>query len=427
GGVDSVVLLDLLVNLAPLYDLKLHVVHLDHGIRDIDSYEDSIFVQELALRYGLGFTMGKIDARVRERGESVEEGARRLRYSFLRRCLDELKAHKIALAHHADDQVETLIMRILRGTGPSGLCGMRPKNPPYVRPLLNLWRSEIEEYALEKGLSYRVDLTNYDTHYFRNKVRHLLFPLLEEYSPSFKEGLLRLSELMWIERDFIEVLLEKEYRSKLLLKSEDKICFDSRGLRSNKFIFLELLRRAIEELCGSTYGFSKEDLDRVWENAFGVFDLPKGIRVKDDGKSFCVFLRGRSKDYKEEWLFELKIPGITNIPGGMIKSDYVSHFRLPENENEAFFDAEKLRYPLFVRNRREGDRFTPLGMKGVKKLKKLLMEASIPREERGKIPIVVDGEGDIIWIAGVRRADKAKVDENTRKILHLVYIRGESG
>lgn len=425
GGIDSVVLLDLLVELSSLYDFKLHVVHLDHAIRGVDSYEDALFVQELALKYGLDFTVGRSDAKLSKVGETLEESARRVRYNFLRRCLETLNADKVALAHNADDQVETLLMRILRGTGPSGLCGMRPNTPPYVRPLLCVWRCEIEAYALEKNLNYRVDMTNYDPHYFRNRIRHLLFPILERYSPSFKKSLLRLSELMWMERNFIDNLIWKEFEGNVLLKKEDGFCFKAESLRSEKFIFYEIIRKAIEKLQGNVFGFSKEDIDLIWEKGKGVYDLPNFIRVRDDGEKICISLVSLKKPFSKYWSFELKVPGVTKIPGGLIISEYVSYFRKTEDESEAFLDAEKLKFPLYVRNRREGDRIQPLGMKGRKKLKKLLAEASVPLEERDNIPIVVDGDGDIVWVGGIRVAEKAKVDDNSRNILHLLYLRGD--
>ncbi|MCS7234252.1 MAG: tRNA lysidine(34) synthetase TilS [Synergistetes bacterium] len=427
GGIDSVVLLDLLVNLSPSYDFKLHVIHLDHGIRGLDSYEDALFVEKLALKYGLNFTIGRSDARLGRKGETLEESARKVRYSFFKRCLETVGANKIALAHNADDQVETVLMRIIRGTGPLGLCGMRPKTSFYVRPLLKVWRSEIEAYSSEKGLDYRTDITNYDPYYFRNRIRYLLLPILESYNPSIKEGLLRLSELMWMERDFVDSFIEAEFERSLLLQKEGEICFNSGALRANRFLFSEIIRRAIESLVGDFYGFSKEDIDSVWDKGKGVFNLPRQVVVKDDGEKICVFLRRQGEFLKrEEWLFELNVPGVTKVPRGIIKAEYVSCFRKSTSEFEAFLDVDKLKFPLFVRNRKGGDRIQPLGMKGRKKLKKLFAEASIPIEERDEIPIVVDRDGDIVWVGGVKIAEKVKVDENSKRILHLVYLRGDS-
>ncbi len=422
GGVDSVTLLHVLVELSPLYKLNLHVIHLDHKIRGIDSYEDSLFVQDLALKYGLNFTIGRKDAKAERKGESPEESARRVRYDFFRRCLESLKADKIALAHNADDQVETILMRLLRGTGPAGLCGMRPKSPPYVRPLLKVWRSEIEKYASEKGLSYRTDLTNYDLRYFRNRIRHLLIPTLREYNPHFKEALLRLSELMWLEREFIDALIEESFEKEAVIERKG-YCFKSSTLRKNRFLFLETIRKAIEKLRGNLFGFSKEDLEKIWKNGIGVYILPKEIEIRDDGNKICIKLKEQKKSFKNMWLFELQVPGDTEIPSGIIKANYVSQFKKPTSENEAFIDADKVKFPLFVRNRREGDRIQPIGMKGMKKLKKLLAEAHIPQEEKDNIPIVVDSNGDIIWIAGVKLSEKAKVDQKSERILHLIYVR----
>ncbi len=419
GGIDSVVLLDVLVKLSPTYDICLHVVHLDHMIRGEDSYDDSLFVQRLALKYGLGCTVSRNDARLLEKGESLEESARRVRYAFFNRCLKALSADKIALAHNADDQVETVLMRILRGTGPKGICGMRPDAFPYVRPLLKVWRSEIENYVRQNGLSYRVDITNYDTHYLRNKIRHVLLPALKEYNPSVREAIFRLAELMWLERDFVDRAVE-EFFEQVALPGDDSYCFRVETLKKNRFLFFEVLREAIRRLKGSLYGFFKEDLDAVWDRGEGAYDLPKGIRIEYGKEKICVFLRKESiKD--GDWFQELKVPGMTVIPSGKIIAEYVSFFRKPSSEREAFIDVEKVKLPLFVRNRRAGDRIQPLGMKGSKKLKKLLAEAGIPLEERDKVPVIVDSEGDIIWVGGIRLSEKGKVDSSTQRILRLVY------
>ncbi len=419
GGIDSVVLLDVLVELSPAYDMCLHVVHLDHMIRGEDSYEDSLFVQHLALKYGLGCTISRNDARLLKKGESLEESARRVRYAFFNRCLKALSADKIALAHNADDQVETVLMRILRGTGPRGICGMRPDAFPYVRPLLKVWRSEIESYVRQKGLSYRVDITNYDTHYLRNKIRHVLLPVLSEYNPSVKKAIFRLAELMWLERDFVDRAVE-EFFDRVASRGENSYCFRVKDLRENRFLFFEVLREAIRRLKGSLYGFSKEDLNAVWERGEGAYDLPKEVRIEYGKEKICVFLRKESiKD--RDWFQRIKIPGITEIPSGKIIAEYVSSFRKPSSEREAFIDVEKVKLPLFVRNRRAGDRIQPLGMRGSKKLKKLLAEAGVPLEKRDKVPVIVDSEGDIIWVGGVRLSEKGKIEPSTRVILHLVY------
>ena len=434
GGPDSVALLDILYRLRGDLDISLLVAHLNHKIRPGEAEEDARFVKGLAEGYGLPFVYGEEDVPrlASEEGMSIEEAAREARYNFLRRVAEEQGAAKVALGHNRDDVVETVLLNIIRGTGPDGLAGMSPvREGIFVRPLLCCSREEIERYCQERGLSWRLDSSNLDTAYTRNRIRHVLLPLLErEFSPRIRERLLRLAELAGLDS---EALNEAARRMVLSAASvaEGKVALP-----------LALIESAPEHLKGRivrqayllTMG-TLRDLDHVHVKAvLSLLRSPPGSQVCLPGAvarrsyNFLTIERG-GRGLPEPTPFEVQIPipGEAEIPeaGARIEAVLTSRKGIPEPPKSpdpfvAFFDASLVEPPLVARSFRPGDRIRVHGLGGTKKVHDVFVDEKVPRERRKRLPLICDRGGErVLWIPGVARSEHALVAPETSEVLIL--------
>ncbi|HDL86210.1 MAG TPA: tRNA lysidine(34) synthetase TilS, partial [Candidatus Acetothermia bacterium] len=283
GGVDSVVLLDLLRQLAPEYSLELVVAHLDHQLRGEESRTDARFVEQLALRYGLSFVSESMDVRVvaRKKKIGIEEAARMVRLQFLRTTAEKVGATKIAIGHTSNDLAETVLFNLIRGAGTAGLVGIRPVNPPFVRPLIDVTRAEIVSYAREHDLSWREDRSNVDTKFTRNRIRHEIIPALREFNPKLIAGLSRTAEIVREEHDAFLELLDRPWKEMLIEESRGMVRLNRKYLeRSSVGIRRALLRRALERVRGDLQGINKAHIDALCHlitssRAHGEIHLPR--------------------------------------------------------------------------------------------------------------------------------------------------------
>lgn len=479
GGADSVCMLQLLRELAPEYGLQLHVVHLDHMLRP-ESGADAAFVRQLAGRAGLPATIGcaRVGAIAGRLGIGIEEAGRLARYRLLETVADRIGARRIAVGHHGDDQVETVLLNLVRGAGPGGLAGMRPRRGRVVRPLLCASREEIAACCRAAGLEWRTDASNRSREFLRNRIRHLLLPLLrKEFNPRFDRAVLRLAEIAGEEHRWLGRRARSLLQRLLAAGGDERLgprgpgarrSWDARksgsprprpgagplaasasgpsaaGVRLPLHGFTRLplplrrrlLREAVRRAGGSLrhlgYQNVEDCLDFLGRGApGGVVQLPHGVSVSKASGSFTVAVQaapsagggGAVRDAP----VPLLVPGETSLRelGLTIRARVVSvapgripRPNLADGGLRACFDYEKLELPLAVRTRRPGDRLRPFGMRGAKKLKKLLGELRVPGEDRGRIALVTSND-QIIWIAGYRRAQAAPVTWETRQVLIL--------
>ncbi len=433
GGVDSTALLHTLLELRSEFDLELSVAHLDHGVRGEASAEDAEFVRKMADELGLNSTVEKrsVEQVKEEESLSIEEAARAARYSFLDRVAREEGVGFIALGHNRNDQAETVIMHLIRGAGLRGLGGMKEKKNKYIRPFLHVPRKEINNYVEEKGIDYRFDQTNEDTTFTRNRIRHELIPKLEEdYNPGIVDNIVRLANLARSAQGFIEGQADRISKK---IRTTDEAC----GVCFNRNKLLELhphlqratVRRFIKEAKGNlkdvTFSHVESVLSKLREEpASTQLDLP-GIAFSLDRNEAC-FGEGLKRESQPSFFYEiqpgesaeieevnLKISSETKSIDEKRKSDHFHSERLIE-----VVDWGKVEQPIAVRNRKDGDRFVPLGMNGSKKLKDFFIDLKVPVKERNRIPLVCDNRG-IIWVLGYRIDDRYKVDETTNKILTM--------
>ncbi|NPV53664.1 MAG: tRNA lysidine(34) synthetase TilS [Firmicutes bacterium] len=451
GGPDSVALLHILYSFAGEYRLILHVAHLNHMFRGNEAEEDARFVKEFADSLGLPCIVESYDvpAYLRRTGRSPQEGAREVRYDFYRRVARDVGANKVALGHNADDQVETILMRLFRGSGLTGLTAIPPVRAEgditYIRPLIRASRSEIAAYCEANNLATRLDASNVKPKYLRNKIRLELIPLLErEYNSRIREALLRTADILRLDSDYIEGMAAAAFQDALFDWTEDSVILDCGALfRQHGAIQGRIIRQAVARLRGGEVkDIESEHIHSVLAMARrGVsgasLDMPGGIMAEYEyGKlRLRIETRGAAPLPERPVVPErvLVIPGVTRIPELSCEIEArvldIGEMPLPREGRkrargyrvclEEFLDSDAIPGPLVVRTRRHGDRFRPLGMDGTKKLKEFFIDLKIPRGRRDRIPLIVAGD-EIIWVIGYRIGERFKVTGATRKVLHLV-------
>lgn len=433
GGPDSVALLHLLWRLKGDLGVDLHVAHLDHRLREEESRADAAFVLSLAKRLGLQATVESRDvlATWRQTGGSIEEVARRVRYEFLERVAERVGGDKIATGHHADDQAETVLLWLVRGAGTAGLAGIPGvRSQRVARPLIEIRRAEIEEYLNQQGLNPCQDSSNLETTYLRNKIRWKLLPLLkEEFNPNIVPTLGRSAVILRDEDECLEEQVSKHLAQVVKKNSGRKLVLDIDALlRYHVTIRRRMIRRSIRMLKGSLYRIGFDHIQGLLELAEKgpngrIVHLPERLSAERTRDGLIV-KRGSSAAFHRE----VKVPGQTEIPEieAELKIETLSREAIPSDlhtpeKGVAYFDGEIKRWPLYVRNRRRGDRFQPLGMKGSKKLKGYFIDQKVPRLERDEIPILTAGD-EIVWVVGWRPSERFKVTDKTETVLKVNFL-----
>lgn len=437
GGPDSVALLHLLFVLAERHSWRLSVAHVNHGFRGEESDAEAEFVRELAASLKLPFYLKELDmpgylASTKANGQSA---ARALRYAFLREAAIDAGARRIALAHHADDQAETVLMRLLRGTGPSGLAGiplrrMEPEGLELVRPLLRMYKAELIRYCEQHGLTFRIDSSNLQTKYFRNQIRLEILPYLSRYRERLPEALNRLA-LLAAEEDDLLTRQTKALFEEYMNAESGSVAWSAQWFGG---VHVALQRRLIK-LILSYLALDPEsiDYDQIEQLRKAILQ-PKAGSVRLDIDSRLTLRR----EYDRVVIHRMVLPP---APYAYDVSEGQSELFIPETGarmvfrwlepqepmprnlgvREAVFDAMDMSFPLTVRSRRSGDRMSPLGLNGSKKVKDIFIDAKIPPYLRERTPVVTDAEGHILWLPGVRRSALALVREDTRRKLHIEW------
>ena len=444
GGPDSLCLLDALHRLG----YRLHVAHVNHRLRQ-EAAGELLLVGQVAKQRGLPFASVEVDvlAHSDQAGLTVEEAARNLRYRFLFEQAQKLAAQAVVVGHNADDQAETVLMHLLRGSGLAGLRGMPLRalpnawsaEIPLVRPLLRTWRSEIDAYCAENGLQPSQDLSNLDPTYTRNRIRLELIPLLEGYQPGIQERLLRLAQLVGDEDDILGGLLETAWQSCLLQQGERFVRLSLAGLCSQPLALQRrILRRAAEMLRPGLTDVTFDDIERAVLFAgkppkTNQVDWMAGLRLSIEGES--LWLAGWEAELPvADWpqlpdgqQIVLSVPGQIALSGGWLlraeevrlDADGRQRVMLNSDPYQTWLDAGRLAQPLLLRSRQAGDLFEPLGMAGQRvSLKDWIIKQKLPQRARAGWPLLCSGT-EIAWVPGYLPAHWARVASETQKIIHL--------
>jgi tRNA(Ile)-lysidine synthase len=463
GGMDSVALLHTLNRLKARLDMSLHVVHFNHNLRGEESFRDAAFVESLAKKLDLPYTIGSgsVKELARLQKVSMEEAARTLRYRFFYEAAEKVGADKITTAHTIDDQAETLLLRLLQGAGLAGLCGIQPVlTQSIIRPFIETTREEIENFARGERLEYVTDSSNYDKRYVRNRIRWDLLPLLKQkFNARIVPRLATTADLFREDLHLLEQLTEESYGQVCRQGEHEEVWIDlNLFTRLHPALQRRILRKGFEKLTGTTRGLESNHVQSAVNllkhgKTGNSIDLPGGIKVRKSYERGMIVKKSEvwgpesgdalSKEESNNRLrtpdFELwtqneeilTIPGAQSRNGLTFCSQVISvKEKLSEDppypdRMTASFDYDKLRFPLRIRRRRAGDRFQPSGMKGRKKLQDLFVDLKISREKRDRIPILED-RGGIIWVVGYRMAERVKVDSSTQTVLVCTVLSDQS-
>ncbi len=439
GGPDSVCLLHILTLLQSSFGLDLHVVHLNHQLRGIESDADAAYTADLAVRLGLTCTIESRDVREyqNETRCSLEEAAREVRYGFFAEVAERIGAGAVAVGHTADDQAETIIMHLIRGTGLSGLQGMRPifewglpegRSLTVVRPLLEITREETQFYCDTTGLFPRLDSSNSSPEYLRNRVRAEIMPKLAEYNPNIVEGLTRTAHLIAEDVSYLDEQVRLVFES-VVEEAHEGVVMDNRAFAElSPALKRHLLRMVLGQLVGSLRDIEMVHIEAIMETlshpAGKELSLPYGFTLYG-GYERSFITRG-DNPLSLLPLFEsegqLQIPGQITVSGWKVTAEVFPGRpnAIDEGDFVAFFDLDLAGGELTVRARRDGDRFQPLGMDDSKKLQDFMVDAKIPRIWRDNVPLVCSGDR-IIWVVGWRIDHRTRVTDFTQRTLRLEF------
>jgi tRNA(Ile)-lysidine synthase len=441
GGVDSICLLDILHKLR----FKVVVAYFNHQLRpSVD--EEVRFVKRVVEKYKYDFKLGAEDINniAKKANRGIEETARTFRYQFLMKVAQDTNSNSVVVAHHADDQVETILMNLIRGTGLNGLIGMDyvsygefSKSIPVIRPLLDVWKDEIISYCEDNNLTFTIDETNIDEVFTRNSIRGSLIPFLEKYNPNFKQGLIRMSGILHDDHTFITRYSEKIIENVIHLQKTNFVEIKIRTLKQypisvqryiingvlrdyfsigkkKSFNLIENIRKVLTGETTSHYSRLLKDLQVIVEKNRGyvlanIDDLESEVGLK-----------------LEIDMAEVAIPGFTpinqnwHLKSALLSIDEVREtFKKNENNYSAYLDAELAGRKIIMRKWQAGDRYAPLGLSGHSmKLSDFWINKGFPKRFRSDWPLIISNE-QLIWIPGFQPAFNVRITESTKHVLKL--------
>ena len=426
GGPDSVCLLDCLSSLTGDFKISLSVAHFDHGLRPAEDPLETEFVQRLADSLNIRCVTNPSPPLIGRKG-SEEEHARTARYRFLEEVRRRSGARRIAVGHTIDDQAETVLMRLLRGSGAAGLAAIPPvRGETIVRPLIRVSRSEVTGYLKDRGLPSMLDPSNTAPRHLRNRIRSELMPLLQKYQPRLIERLANTADILRRDNDCLETIAAS------WLETHGIPAGASPGISVSGWRLLHpsLRTRVLREMINRAGSLRRIDTGHLKAvellaeagSPQGHIDLPGGLLA---ARSYDELHITRNILHPDPFRHEL------NGAGTFVFTDIGWRLRIEERpaagpgrdrQLQADLDMDLVPFPLVLRSFRPGDRFVPLGMKGSRKVKDFFIDMKLPSRERAAVPILTSG-GRIVWVCGLRKDDRFKINDKTRRVLRISMSR----
>ncbi|MCH1958958.1 tRNA lysidine(34) synthetase TilS [Romboutsia hominis] len=431
GGPDSVCLLHILYRLKEKLDIEVYAAHLNHQIRGIEAQKDALYITQLCENLGVTSFVKSIDVPkyCKENGLSVEEGARKLRYEMFEEIKQKTKSNKIAIGHNLNDQAETILMRIMRGTGLQGLRGIEYiRDNNIIRPILDIDRKDIEAYCEEYELNPRIDHTNLETIYTRNKIRLELIPYMKDnFNPNVIESIVRMSNSLKTDSDYIQE--ESEIKFKEVSNLQEDACeIDiQKYSKLHDAIKVRVLRKGIKHILGDTNFVDQkhiEDIMQLEDNKKidKMITLPRGIFAYRR-KNTILLINKEIVNETIEFCYNLPSNGFIKVKElnlvletQTMNIDRYKSMKLDKKSKG--FDFDKVKGGIVVRSRKEGDKIKLSA--GSKKIKDLFIDLKIPREERCNVPIIVDEQG-ILCVGDYKNSENYKIDNSTKEVLKITF------
>jgi tRNA(Ile)-lysidine synthase len=437
GGPDSVCLFQVCQYLSHRFDFKLAIAHVNHGLRAKTADRDADFVQILAHKSNLPFHLERVNVFAYQNQHKccLEEAARELRYQALTNLCLKFGYQSIALGHHADDNAEQILMNIIRGTGPKGLTGIIPRRNisetmPFqiIRPLIQVYRDEIETFLNHIQQKWMHDETNENTDFLRNRIRHQLIPILQSYNPNIKQSLNRMANIQRVDTDWHDTVTEKNFFESLILMNNDQIVLNSKKIKQNHMSIIRgILRKAIFHFKGNLRRISHTHIQNLsnWlissDKPRDMF-LPNNVCVKISNTEIKI-TDHLGKMAPKKFHYQIDKPEKINIPEcnmilqlDLLVENYVIKENFDFSDNHVYFDADVVLFPLIVRNIDAGDRFQPFGMNGHQKIKKFFINQKVPRSKRTQAAVLLS-QNKIVWVIGYRISQAASIGRSTRRVL----------
>lgn len=423
GGPDSMCMLHILKGLQETYKIKLYAVHLNHCFRGADADADMDYVEKICKQWDIPVYIEKINvpAYSAKMGLSPEEAGRKLRYELYDKVYKEVGGSKIAVAQNLNDNAETVLMRLMRGTGLNGIKGIEPVRDNIIRPLIHVERSLIEKYCEEQQIHPCIDKTNAEPIYARNKIRIELLPYMKNhFNPNITYTLNQFAQIMTEENEYVEQQGKKIF-SKVAILEEETVKINIAKMRAEHIAMQKrILLQGIRHILGDTTGIEQKHialaLKLVEKNTGAAIELPFHLKIF---KSYDTIIIQRKKTVK---MHEIQ----NEIIKMNIKPIKVANMsKIERSEEKIWIDAEQIKEDLVLRHRKPGDIFSPIGMKGSKKLSTYMVDEKIPKEQRDEIDVIADGN-NIVWVVGKRMSEQYKVRNHTKNIYEINISRGKT-
>lgn len=435
GGADSIALLYYLWTIKEQNNLKLIVAHIDHMFRGEQSREDMYFVQSFCEKLGVLCESTQIDVTSykHEHHISSQVAARECRYDFYDQIMRKYKADYLALGHHGDDQIETILMRLTRGSFGMGFAGMHAKRPFstgfIIRPFLAITRMEIEQYLKKHRIIPRQDPTNEENNYTRNRFRHFILPYLKQENPQVHERFQFFSEKMIEDQKLLEELTVEKMNTVIKEKHAWKIVMDINLFQS---LPMPLQRRGIKLILNYLYRnlsvtLSSVHIDNLLSllvsvHPSGELHFPEGLKII---RSYNQCILTFNEEMNQDFRHILHLPSTLRLNNGHeIITEVWEHYPQEVKGNDVFIlDPKSMALPLIVRSRMNGDRMKLKGFNGSKKVKDIFINEKIPIHKRDSWPVVEDSNGNIIWLPGLKKSPYEANEETNSNLYYVLYYK----
>ena len=432
GGPDSLALLHYLWGQKEKRGLSMVVAHVDHMFRGQESYEDAMFVKNVCEQNSIPFEMAQVNVpeRMKLTGNSSELEARETRYEFFATVMEKYGYSYLALGHHGDDQIETILMRLTRGSTGRARAGI-PVTRPFAngvifRPFLSLTKVELEQYCQKHHLEPRIDSTNEKDIYSRNRFRKKVVPFLKQENSHVHDHFQRFSEELQSDEAFLQELTVQSMNKVMTIGEKSHITID---IKSFLKVPLPLQRRGIQLILNYLYkekpgSLSAIHIDQVFSlihhpQPSGKLDLPNGLKVI---RSYLNISFQFHLPEVQTYHIEISEQGWIDLPfGGSVKLEYINGDLPVTNPDTSVFPADKIKLPIKIRSRKMGDRMTLKGMIGSKKIKDIFIDRKVPIKDRDTWPVITDGEDTIIWLPGLKKSSLEGKDYTTKQYILLTF------